>query len=201
VSTLYGREGGGRRREREAARRGASGQVAAARRCLTGPPRRAASRTKWTRRVPHPVLIGHASQRFAMAAIEQALPEGPGRAGTPTLNRHHKVRGAGREMRVRFVRGERDARPVCTGGERYAPGSYGAGREMRVRFVRGGAEMCARFAWLPPPKKKQNLIPPPLPLLQASRVQELREFDEYERADSQQVRPKSSADSARAPEV
>jgi len=151
----------------------------------------------------------HACARGARPSDGQPSTGVTGSAGTcPSRpDRTCPISTGGGTRRVQLVRGGGGGLPSSSAGER-GPGAGRAGGrrareagEMCVRFVRGGAEMCARFAWLPPPPKKQNLIPPPLPLLQASRVQELREFDEYERADSQQVRPKSSADSARAPEV
>jgi hypothetical protein len=62
VPTLYGREGGGALmcigRLTPGPRR--AGPDGAERRARAGTP--SPSRTKWTRRVPHPVLIGHAAQ-------------------------------------------------------------------------------------------------------------------------------------------
>ena len=167
----------GRRGTPCACARGHRGALRSSKRCPPPPPP-PSPRTKWTRRVPHPVLIGHAASLT------------PYESDTPRPSQAHRVAAifvfqtvcaqpTWGEMRVRFVRGGgggRDVRPVCTGGG-----------EMCVRFVPGGGRgPPARIApgggrarrWLtrrsagglePPPRDPQRrspggaLSPPPPP--------------------------------------
>jgi hypothetical protein len=128
---------------------------------------RPSPRTNRTRRVPHPVLIGHAaSLTGAPRGGDLCLPDGL------------RPADLGRDARPICTggRGGRDVRPVCTGGG-----------EMCVRFVPGGGRgPPARIApgggrarrWLtrrsagglePPPRDPQRrspggaLSPPPPP--------------------------------------